>query len=182
MRPGVLSTLDRMCSALAKDEASPTGNQQSEKYALQREQRTVQGSCFWDAASAANNVEGYRDVLASGIFRYPSLMPLYKFIDSSAPDKVKGVRVIEEENGNVLVWLLGKKADKEPMDAPHRYVVYAFAKGEKKDLDDMSKVLAVTSKTFYKLPKELSGEYTFVVTVLDRMQNESKGVKCKVKL
>ena len=166
----------------AKDEASPTGNQQSEKYALQREQRTVQGSCFWDAASAANNVDGYRDVLASGIFRYPSLMPLYKFIDSSAPDKVKGVRVIEEENGNVLVWLLGKKADKEPMDAPHRYVVYAFAKGEKKDLDDMSKVLAVTSKTFYKLPKELSGEYTFVVTVLDRMQNESKGVKCKVKL
>ena len=166
----------------AKDESSLTGNQQADKYRMQRAQENVQGTCFWDAASAANNVNGYRDFLAQGIFRYPALMPRYDFIDDKAPSKLKGVRLIEEDGENVLVWLLNKNADKDEMNVPHRFVVYCFAKGEKVDLDSVENILAITSKTFYKLPKELSGKYTFVVTVLDRMQNESKGRKCKVEL
>jgi hypothetical protein len=153
-----------------------------EKYALQRAQSNIQGSCFWDAASAANNVSGYRDYLANGIYRYPALMPVYDFIDSKAPAKVKGVRLIEDGNSNVLVWVLGKKADKDVMNAPHRFVVYRFAKGEKVNLDNPKNIVEITSKPFYKLPKGMKGKYTYVVTVLDRMQNESKGVKCKVKL
>ena len=34
----------------------------------------------------------------------------------------------------------------------------------------------------YRIPANETGKRTYVVTVLDRMQNESKGVKCKVKL
>lgn len=166
----------------AKDSSSPTGNQQAEKYALQRKQSNVQGSCFWDAASVAENVGGYRDVLANGIYRYPALMPLCGFIDDEAPAKVKGVRLIEDGEENVLVWLLNKNAYKDEMNAPHRFVVYCFEKGEKVKLDKPQNILTITSKTFFKLPKDMSGKYTFVVTVLDRMQNESKGVKCKVKL
>ncbi len=166
----------------AKDEASPTGNQQVEKYSLQRAQAAVQGSCFWDAASAANNVDGYRDYLANGLFRYPALMPLYDFIDDKAPAKVKGVQLIEEKGDRVLVWLLDKKAGKDVMNAPHRYVVYCFAKGEKVNIGNASNIMAITSKPFYKLPAKMWGKYTFVVTVLDRMQNESKGCKCKVEL
>lgn len=166
----------------AKDAASPTGNQQADKYRMQREQENILGSCFWDAASAANNAGGYRDVLAGGMYRYPALMPLYTFIDSKAPAKVKGVRLIEEGDDNVLVWLLSKKAYKDEMNAPHRFVVYCFEKGEKVKLDSPKNIMAITSKPFFKLPKGMKGKYTFVVTVLDRMQNESKGVKCKVKL
>ena len=159
-----------------------TGNQQAEKYRMQREQGNVQGSCFWDAASAANNVDGYRDYLANGIFRYPALMPCYDFIDNKAPAKLKGLRLIEESGKNVLVWLLGKNADKDEMDAPYRYVVYCFAKGEKVNLDKVENIVTITAKPFYELPEGMSGKYTFVVTVLDRMQNESKGYKCKVEL
>ena len=166
----------------AKDEASPTGNQQVEKYVLQREQANVQGSCFWDAASAANNVDGSRDYLAEGMFRYPALMPLYDFIDDKAPAKVDGVELIEEMGDGVLVWLVDKKAGRDVMNAPHRYVVYCFAKGEKVDLEKAGNIMAITSKPYYKLPARMWGKYTFVVTVLDRMQNESKGRKCKVKL
>ena len=166
----------------AKEPGSATGNQQVEKYELQRAQGNIQGSCFWDAASAANNVDGYRDYLAKGIYRYPALMPVYDFIDNKAPAKVKGVRLIEDGNSNVLVWVLGKKADKDEMNAPHRFVVYRFAKGEKVNLDNPKNIVTITSKPFYKLPKGTRGKYTYVVTVLDRMQNESKGVKCKVKL
>ena len=166
----------------AKDADSPTGNQQADKYRMQRAQGNVQGGCFWDAASAANNVDGYRDYLATGIYRYPALMPLYGFIDGKAPSKVDGVRVIDENGERVLVWLVGKNAGKDVMDAPHRYVVYCFRKGEKVELDNPGNILAITSKTFFRLPKDMTGKYTFVVTVLDRMQNESKGYKCKVEL
>ena len=83
---------------------------------------------------------------------------------------------------NVLVWLQDKKECKDEMDAPHRYVVYCFEKGEKVNLESAENILAITSKTFYVLPKEMKGKYTFVVTVLDRLQNESKGYKCKTEL
>ena len=166
----------------AKDASSATRNQQAEKYRMQRAQRGVQGSCFWDAASAANNVGGYRDYLANGIYRYPSLMPRYTFMDNEAPKKVKGVRMIEDEGKKVLVWIHGKNVAKNAMDAPHSYVVYRFAKGEKVNLADPSRIVCITRKCYYELPAGTTGNYTYVVTVLDRMQNESDGVKCKVEL
>ena len=155
------------------------GNQQARKYELQRAEEAVLGSCFWDAASAANNVAGYRDFLESGCFRYPALMPEYAFIDNNAPKRLKGVRIIE--NGKVLAWLPSENAGKKGMDAPYRYVVYGFAEGEKIDINNPAKIMAITDKQYYELPCGLNGEYTFVVTVLDRMQNESKGLKCKLK-
>ena len=68
-------------------------------------------------------------------------------------------------------------------DVAKNYVVYRFAKGEKVNLDDPSKIVAITNKTYYELPYR-NGEtkYTYVVTALDRLQNESKGKKAKVKL
>lgn len=166
----------------AKDAASTTGNQQVAKYRMQRAQTGVLGSCFWDAASAANNVDGYRDYLANGIFRYPALMPIYDFIDNKAPSKVDGVRLLDEDGGKVLVWLPSKKAGNGVMNAAYRYVVYCFADGEKVDVGSAENIVAITSRQFFRLPEGMEGKYTFVVTVLDRMQNESKGFKYKVKL
>lgn len=61
-----------------------------------------------------------------------------------------------------------------------RYVVYKFKKGEKINLDDVSKIVKITSDTMLKLPYNGGVEsYTFVVTAVDRMSNESAGVKKK---
>ena len=58
-----------------------------------------------------------------------------------------------------------------------------FAKGEKINTDDASHIVTITPNTFYKLPY-INGNhtYTYVVTALDRVQNESKLVKKKIKL
>lgn len=165
----------------AKDALSITGNQQTEKYRLQRAEKNIQGSCFWDAASAAGNADGYRDYLAEGLYAYPALMPQYTFIDAVAPKKVKGVRVIEDGGKRILVWINGSKPAKSVMNEPYSYVVYRFAKGEKVDIDDPSRIVAITKACYYELPDDSSFDSTYVVTVLDRMQNESKGVKCKIK-
>jgi hypothetical protein len=69
------------------------------------------------------------------------------------------------------------------MDKAEKYVVYRFAKGEKIDLEDPSKIVAITRENFLLLPYENGKtKYRYVVTALDRLHNESKAVKEKVKL
>lgn len=165
----------------AADLQNSKRHQMPRKMELQRSFPAIQGSCLWDAASAAKNVGRYREVLTQYYHCNPALMPSAPFIDKKAPKKVKGVRVIDSPEGEILVWLTRDKKKKDPMNDPWRYVVYCFADGEKVDLNKAENIVAVTSSKFYRLPSNACGKRTYVVTVLDRLQNESKGVKCKVK-
>lgn len=166
----------------AKDTTAICGNQQQRKYELQRTNNNVSGSCFWDAASAANNLSGYRDFLENGCYKYPALMPKALFIDDKVPAKVKGIRLVEDENGAVLLWIVADNAYKKIMNSPYRFVVYCFAEGEKTDIEKPEHIMTITDKQFFRLPQGMKGKYKFVVTVLDRLQNESKGVKYKVNI
>ena len=165
----------------AKDTTVVCGNQQQRKYELQRANANVSGSCFWDAASAANDMDGYREFLSTGYYRYPALMPLASFMDKTPPAKVKGIRLIKDEDGSMLLWIVDDK-DVDAMDSPHRYVVYCFGKGDRVDIGNPAKIISITDKKYLRLPQTIEGEHVFVVTVLDRLQNESKGVKCKVNI
>lgn len=49
-------------------------------------------------------------------------------------------------------------------------------------LDDASKILKVSYDNSIKLPYVKDKKYTYVVTALDRVGNESKGKKKKVKM
>ena len=69
------------------------------------------------------------------------------------------------------------------MDIAKRYIIYRFAKGEKVNTADPSHIVAITQQTYYPLPYvDGSQSYTYVVTALDRLHNESKVAKKKVKL
>ena len=70
------------------------------------------------------------------------------------------------------------------MNRACNYVIYRFRKGERINLNDASHILAITPQTFYRLPyREARKIYTYIVTALDRLHNESKPVyKEKVKL
>jgi hypothetical protein len=84
-------------------------------------------------------------------------------------------------DGYVLFWTAPK--GKKWNDKATSYVVYRFAKGEKLDTNDASHIIALTQQTFLRLPYSGGTEqYTYIVTALDRMHNESKGVKKKIKL
>lgn len=65
-----------------------------------------------------------------------------------------------------------------------KYVVYKFDKGDKVDIDDPSKIVAVTTDTFYEIPVDdigKGGKVSYAVTALDRMSNESKPRKKSIK-
>ena len=103
------------------------------------------------------------------------------FIDNKAPKKPRKVAPVWTSDGLIMFWQAPKA--KKWSDEAVRYVVYKFKKGEKINLDDVSKIVKITSDTMLKLPYNGGVEsYTFVVTAVDRMSNESAGVKKKVKL
>ena len=70
------------------------------------------------------------------------------------------------------------KAKKE-MDKAKQYVVYRFSPKEKIDTDKPENIVAITRDCKYILNDDDQG-CTFVITALDRLQNESKGVKIKI--
>ena len=172
---------DVMRTVKKADLQNPNIHQQARKMQLQRSYPAIEGSCQWYAAAVVDNPGNYRTTLTRYYHRYPALQPLYPFIDKKAPGKVRKVKDIWMSDGYVLFWTAPKA--KTEMDKAIEYVVYRFKKGEKRDIEDASKIVCITRDTFYKLPYE-DGEttYYYVITSLDRLQNESKAVKKKIKL
>ena len=163
------------------DPQNPNQNQQPAKRRLYQQMRNVKGTVLWYAKAAVDNTGNYGSVLRQNYWRYPALQPQMAFLDKKAPKKPRKVKPVWMEDGYVLFWTApsGKKWG----DVARKYVVYRFEKNEKVNLEDPTKIVAITDNTFYKLPY-VSGlkKYTYVVTALDRMQNESKPVRKTIKL
>lgn len=163
------------------DTDNPNINQMPAKFALRNQMPNVKGAVLWYAKAVTDNVGNYGTMLRKAYWKYPALQPAMPFIDDKAPKKVSKLKTIWTADGYVLFWTAPKA--KRWGDVAHKYVVYRFAKGEKVNVNDPSKIVAITSNTFYELPYEFGKtKYTYVVTALDRLQNESKPAKKKIKL
>lgn len=163
------------------DLKNPQQNQMAAKYALQRSMLHVGGSCQWYSAALVENQGNYKTALTNIYHKYPALPPTSPFMDDKAPGKVKKLKPIWTEDGYILFWTAPKA--KHEMDKAVQYVVYRFDNKEKVNLGDASKIITITRNTFYKLPYENGKtKYRYVVTALDRLQNESKAASKKIKL
>ncbi len=163
------------------DLQNPNQNQMPAKYKLHDKMKNVQGTVLWYAKAAVDNVGNYGQVLRHNYWRYPALQPRMPFIDGSAPGKVRKMKPVWTADGYILFWTAPKGEGWK--NKAVKYVVYRFAKGEKVNTEDPSKIVCVTGDTYCKLPyQDGKSRYVYAVTALDRMQNESKVVKKKVKL
>ena len=163
------------------DLQNPNTHQLGAKMNLHRQNPSVKGTVLWYAKAAVDNVGNYGTSLREIYWKHPALQPEMNFISSKAPKKVKKLTPIWTEDGYILFWT--------PSDGKHwdskseKYVIYRFAAKEKVNINDPSKIVAITDQFFYKLPYERGTEkYTYVVTALNRIQNESKPAKKSVKL
>lgn len=165
----------------AADLKNPQRNQMSAKFGLQRSLRGIQGSCLWYSAAVVRNEGNYATALQKNYHRAPALQPLFPFIDDEAPGKPRKLKTMWMPNGYYLFWTAPKGT--QEMDVARNYVVYRFEQGERIDLFNPEHIVAITPQTFYRLPYENGRKKAvYVVTALDRLQNESKAVKKKVKL
>mgnify|MGYP002623475832 CR=1 FL=1 len=163
------------------DPSNPQQHQLAAKHRLHQLMANVKGSVLWYAKAAVDNVGGYGSTLRNSYWRSPALQPDMSFIDMRATKKVRHLKPVWMSDGYVLCWMAPK--GKTWRDTAVKYVVYRFKKGEKVNLDDAAKIVAITGDTFYKLPYvDGRQKYTYVVTALNRLQNESKQRKTTVKL
>lgn len=163
------------------DTRNANTHQMQQKYELHDQMKHYDGVVLWYAKAAVDNTGSYGSMLRNVYWKTPALQPLMPFIDNKAPKKVKSVKPIWTNDGFVLFWTAPKGKDWK--EAAHKYVVYRFNNGEKVNINDASHIVAITQNTFLALPySEGKEKYTYVITALDRMSNESKAVKKNVKL
>ena len=163
------------------DPQNPNSHQLPAKHRLHQQMNHANGTVLWYAKAVVDNVGNYGSVLRTSYWKTPALPPLMPFLDDKSPKAAKKVKARWSAEGYHLTWK--KPSGRKWGDQVNRYVVYRFEKGERIDLNNAEKIVAVTYDTRYKLPYNGGHKgYTYVVTALDRVGNESKGVKRKVKL
>ena len=163
------------------DPTNPKSHQLPAKHRLHQQMNNVQGTVLWYAKTAADNVGNIGHTLRDYYWKYPSLPPLMPFLDDKAPKGVKSLKMEWTEKGPLLTWK-APKAKKKWGDVANRFAIYRFEKGAPVNLNDVTALQAVVYDTNYPIPYVKDQKYTYVVTALDRVGNESKGKKKTVSL
>ncbi len=144
---------------------------------MNRKYENVRGCVFFSARSIYDNHNGLLDSLKNNLFRYPALLPTMKWIDSIPPNKPANVSLQKDSNRIILEWKCSEKNSQGETAAG--YVIYRFINEEKINLDDPSKIVEIISpgrqRFVDKLDSQIKGEIKYVITALDRHQNESEG-------
>ena len=162
-----------------RDPHDQSRHQLSAKMALHAQLPRVKGTVLWYAKAAVDNVGNYGTSLRNVYWRTPALQPVMKHIDQKAPKKPRKLKLLSVDGQRVLFWSAPKGDSWK--DKAVLYGVYRFDRSERVSLDDNSRLVTLTPENFYELPATEAGSSVYVVTALDRAQNESKGVKQKVK-
>ena len=134
---------------------------------------TIQGSIFYSVKSFSGNPRGIEDSLHNHLYRYPALRPLMPWLKGQeAPKAPYFIDAFERENGLQVYW-----SDDDTLQRTKQYVLYRFEGTQPVSLNDPTKILAIlpqmpdpqyTDFTYVK-----GRDYVYVVTALDRLQNES---------
>jgi uncharacterized lipoprotein YddW (UPF0748 family) len=141
-----------------------------------RKNENVQGSVFFSSKSVTNNLAGVQDSLRNNFYRYPALQPAMSWLDAVNPNAPSALIVKSVAKGVALSW-------KEPLvasdgDKAYGYVIYRFNRGEKIAIEQAQHILKISfssAETSY-IDNTVSANhnYTYVVTALDRLKNESQ--------
>lgn len=133
---------------------------------------TIQGSIFYSAASFRGNPLGIEDALRTRLYKYPSLRPVMSWLPKQTPEAPYFIDAFERPGGLEIHW-----ADDDTSGHTKQYVLYRFDQNEAINVSDPTKIISILQQSSDPEFKDLTyvkGKlYTYVVTALDRMQNES---------
>jgi len=157
-------------------------DQLTQKMAEERKMAHVKGHCFWPANEILWDNKGITDSLKTNYHQYPALIPPYTHLHDRTPKEVKHLKTEWTPEGYLLSWE-AEQSKTNPQLASY-FVVYRFGKKEAVNLDDPSKIVAITGEKTYLLPYKGGKEkYKYIVTTVDRFHNESvKGKSKNIKL
>ncbi|MEZ4777013.1 MAG: family 10 glycosylhydrolase [Bacteroidia bacterium] len=133
----------------------------------------VKGSIFYSANSFNGNPSHVEETLQNDFFHFPALIPAMTWKDSIPPLAPATLTAWEEGGKVILTWPQSERA--EDKELPRYYVVYRFSQDEKVNMNDATGILALVKTTNF-IDNTASSEktYTYLVTAVDRLHNESR--------
>ncbi|SHK15099.1 Uncharacterized lipoprotein YddW, UPF0748 family [Reichenbachiella agariperforans] len=148
---------------------------------LSRELENIQGGAYFSAKSMLQNPLGFSDSLRTDLYSTKALIPAMSWLGRKIPTMPDSISAQNEFDGVYLNWQMP--------DSTAKYVaIYRFEGKETGDFEDPKNILDIqrASTTFY-VDKSVQRrkKYTYAVTALSRLYNESKpskGVMIKVSL
>jgi len=141
---------------------------------LNRKTDDVYGSVYFSAKQIRANPLGFRDSLRFDLYRTQALIPQMSWLDSIPPNQPINLTAHDVDAGTLLQW--DEASSAFDGDTARHYVIYRIEEDDTLDLSDPENILEIIS------PDELEyldsrGEeylsYTYLVTSLDRLANES---------
>ncbi len=136
----------------------------------------ISGSIYFSAKPLANNELSVSDSLKK-LYYYPALTPTMPWKDKIPPNAPQNVKIRKiADLGVAITWDLPASLPKDG-DEVQAFVVYRFEENEVINLENPARILqiirneGILSCTDKTLNQEKS--YIYIVTALDRLQNES---------
>ncbi|MCU0448571.1 MAG: family 10 glycosylhydrolase [Bernardetiaceae bacterium] len=143
---------------------------------LNRTTAEVNGSIFFSSRSVTGNLLAIQDSLRQDFYRHPALLPLVPWRDATPPPAPTGLVASLTRQGVQLRWDR-PTAPAGPLDRVRQFVIYRFENNQAPDLAQARFIRAVTptdTTAFLDLTTNLADvRYTYVITALDRLHNES---------
>jgi hypothetical protein len=149
---------------------------------MNRNTPNVQGSVYFSAKSISRNWSGFADTLQNNYYQHTAIPPLMEWKDAIAPNKPKNLDVSVNQQDVIVNWDTPMPA--EDGDYPYYYIVYRVKEGEAISIKDPAKIVYKTfdGETIFidERANLVNGSYTYLVTSLDRLHNESEYVMKRI--
>jgi uncharacterized lipoprotein YddW (UPF0748 family) len=143
---------------------------------LNRATENVQGEVFFSSKSITENFSGFMDSLKNNYYKYPAFPPIMPWKETVPPLAPQNLSVKGDTTGVTLEWTAPVAASDG--ESASYYAIYRFSDKDEINLDDPRFLLEVISakKTTYKdkIKPADGSKYTYIVTALDRLFNESE--------
>ena len=148
------------------------------QFRYNRQYPVVQGSVLFSAKNLKINPLAIRDSLQTNLYQHLALVPTMPWLDSIPPLSPRDLKAAMTPEGVELFWQ--QSAEASDGDGANAYLIYRF-EGRKPRLrtDDTRTIIAhcIGAETTRYVDKtaDPAKKYVYVITALDRLQNESKG-------
>jgi uncharacterized lipoprotein YddW (UPF0748 family) len=141
---------------------------------LNRQETNVQGSVFFRTDFILWNTKGIADTLGNNFYYYPALSPTMAWKDSIPPNSPQSLIATSNSQGIELQWSAPTTATDG--DTARWYILYRFLQQDSIDIENpqyIQSIIRGRSLDYLDNTAVLNESYTYMVTSLDKLQNES---------
>ena len=155
-------------SGSSKTEAWRNPREIPKQIEMSRSLTNISGSCFFSSKSMINNPLSVADDIRDNYYEHPALIPKMIWMGNTALGTPELSDVRNSHKGIELKWK-GNRGDRY-------YIVYRFKGKKMGDKNDPKNILAILPRTkmfFEDAEVKKLRRYTYTVSALDRLYNES---------